>query len=106
MKQGVKEEPKCSPHVINMGQSDDDQVDRIVQKYKKLGHTIQRKKQIIKLNLITATTCLQEEMMANYTDNMDHSDITLVSSAGQAIPCHRYVTKWAREFKKVQAKKS
>ena len=72
-----------------MGQSDD--MDRVVQKYKKLGHTVQQKNQIIKLNLITATTCLQEEMMANYTDNMDHSDITLVSSAGQAIPCHRYV---------------
>ena len=90
MKQGVKfDEQQFGPHIIKMGQYDDDMLDRVVQKYKKMGHTVQKKEQIIKLNLIQSTTCLQEEMMATYTDHMDHSDITLVSSAGQAIPCHR-----------------
>ena len=89
-KHGVKfDEQQFGPHVIKMGQYDDDMLDRVVQKYKKMGHSVQQKQQIIKLNLIKATTCLQEEMMATYTDHMDHSDITLVSSAGQAIPCHR-----------------
>merc|ERR1711981_785592 len=91
-KHGVKfDEQQFGPHVIKMGQYDDDMLDRVVQKYKKMGHSVQQKQQIIKLNLIKATTCLQEEMMATYTDHMDHSDITLVSSAGQAIPCHRFV---------------
>merc|ERR1711993_126485 len=76
MKQGVKfDEQQFGPHIIKMGQYDDDMLDRVVQKYKKMGHTVQKKDQIIKLNLIQSTTCLQEEMMATYTDHMDHSDI-------------------------------
>jgi len=92
MKQGVKfDQEQFGPHVIKMGQYDEDMLDRVVSKYKKMGHSVQKENQIIKLNLIKATTCLQEEMIATYTDHMDHSDITLVSSAGQAIPCHRFV---------------
>merc|ERR1719510_1905196 len=58
MKQGVKfDEQQFGPHIIKMGQYDDDMLDRVVQKYKKMGHTVQKKEQIIKLNLIQATTC-------------------------------------------------
>ena len=62
-KHGVKfDEQQFGPHVIKMGQYDDDMLDRVVQKYKKMGHSVQLRNNIIKLNQIKSDTCLQEEV--------------------------------------------
>ena len=75
------------PHIIKV--MDQDMLDRVCQKYEKMGHSVQRSNNIIKLNVIKASTCLQEEIFAVFGDNLDHPDMSLVSSTGQEIPCHR-----------------
>jgi len=79
------------PHIIKMGQHDADMLDRVVHKYKKMGHSVQLKNSIIKLNVIKAAHCLQEEVMEAFTENLAHTDMILVSASGQEIPCHRFV---------------
>ena len=41
---------------------DEDMLTRVCQKYEKMGHTVQLKNNIIKLNQIKSETCLQEEV--------------------------------------------
>jgi len=77
------------PHIIKV--MDQDMLDRVCQKYEKMGHSVQRSNNIIKLNVIKASTCLQEEIFAVFGDNLDHPDMSLVSSTGQEIPCHRFI---------------
>lgn len=78
------------PHVIKV--MDQEMLNRVCQKYEKMGHTVQLKNNIIKLNLIKANTCLQEEVLAKYMENgLEHADLTLVSSTGDEVKVHRFV---------------
>ena len=45
---------------------DDDMLTRVCQKYEKMGHSVQLKTNIIKLNQIKSDTCLQEEVIYMY----------------------------------------
>ena len=42
---------------------DEDMLTRVCQKYEKMGHSVQLKTNIIKLNQIKSDTCLQEEVI-------------------------------------------
>ena len=53
------EEGGFGPHVIKMGHYDEAMMERVCQKYKKMGYSVQMKGNIIKLNVINAQTCLQ-----------------------------------------------
>merc|ERR1712241_1660705 len=89
-KNGFEESTSFGPHVIKV--MDEDMLTRVCQKYEKMGHTVQLKNNIIKLNQIKSETCLQEEAMNNYiTTALEHTDVTLVSSNSQEIPCHRFI---------------
>ena len=94
----LKNEQKCGneegtilgPHVIKV--MDKDMLDRVCQKYENMGHSIQMKNNIIKLNQIKSETCLQEEVTTNFNANMlEHTDVILVSSDNQEVPCHRFI---------------
>merc|ERR1712186_289494 len=43
------------------------------------------------LKMIKAFQCLQEEIIKAYGEKLEFTDLMLVSSTGQEIPCHRYV---------------
>jgi len=89
-KNGFEESTSFGPHVIKV--MDEDMLSRVCQKYEKMGHTVQLKNNIIKLNQIKSDTCLQEEAMNNYLNNtLEHTDVTLVSSNNQEVPCHRFI---------------
>ena len=98
------------PHIIKMGQYDEEMLNRVCQKYQKMGknvsclftfskatvclhffagHSVQLKGNIIKLNVIKAKQCLQEEINDGFKENLEYTDMTLVSSTGQEIQCHR-----------------
>ena len=81
------------PHIIKMGQDDKDILDRVASKYKKMGHTVQLNGSLIKLNVIKADGCLQEEIMEAFPHGkLEHTDMTLVSATeGQDIPCHKFI---------------
>merc|ERR1711971_1057173 len=50
------------------------------------------KTNIIKLNQIKSDTCLQEEVMTNFNAMLlEHTDVTLVSTNNQEVPCHRFI---------------
>ena len=55
-----KEVTILGPHVIKV--MDKEMLDRVRQKYEKMGHSVQMKDNIIKLNQIKSETCLQEEV--------------------------------------------
>ena len=57
---GFEESTSFGPHVIKV--MDEDMLDRVCQKYKKMGHSVQLRNNIIKLNQIKSDTCLQEEV--------------------------------------------
>jgi len=89
-KNGFEESTSFGPHVIKV--MDEDMLSRVCQKYEKMGHTVQLKNNIIKLNQIKSDTCLQEEAMNNFINNtLEHTDVTLVSSNNQEVPCHRFI---------------
>merc|ERR1712038_258491 len=89
-KNGFEEGTSYGPHVIKV--MDEDMLARVCQKYEKMGHSVQLKNNIIKLNQIKSDTCLQEEAMNNYLNNtLEHTDVTLVSSNNQEVPCHRFI---------------
>ena len=79
------------PHIIKMGQYDEEMLNRVCQKYQKMGHSVQLKGNIIKLNVIKAKQCLQEEINDGFKENLEYTDMTLVSSTGQEIQCHRFI---------------
>merc|ERR1719495_1172369 len=69
-------------------------MERVCQKYKKMGYSVQMKGNIIKLNVINAQTCLQEEVREMCKDQskvLEYADMMVVSSNGQEIPCHRFI---------------
>jgi uncharacterized protein (UPF0248 family) len=87
---GFEESTSFGPHVIKV--MDEDMLDRVCQKYKKMGHSVQLKNNIIKLNQIKSDTCLQEEVMTNFNAMiLEHCDVTLVSTNNQEVPCHRFI---------------
>jgi len=87
---GFEESTSFGPHVIKV--MDEDMLDRVCQKYKKMGHNVQLKSNIIKLNQIKSDTCLQEEVMTNFNAMiLEHCDVTLVSTNNQEVPCHRFI---------------
>lgn len=77
------------PHIIKV--MDAEMLDRVCQKYEKMGHSVQLNGCILKLNVIKGTTCLQEEINSKFNETMDFTDMMLVSSTGQEIPVHRFV---------------
>ena len=88
------EEGGFGPHVIKMGHYDEAMMERVCQKYKKMGYSVQMKGNIIKLNVIAAQTCLQEEvreMCKDQSKTLEYADMMVVSSNGQEIPCHRLI---------------
>jgi len=89
------DDPGFGPHIIKMGQYDEEMLNRVATKYRQMGHSVQMKDTLIKLNVIKASSCLQEEVMEAFEGKMlEHTDMTLVASneAGQAeIPCHKFV---------------
>merc|ERR1711936_1381237 len=87
---GFEESTSFGPHVIKV--MDEDMLDRVCQKYKKMGHSVQLRNNIIKLNQIKSDTCLQEEVMTNFNAMiLEHCDVTLVSTNNQEVPCHRFI---------------
>ena len=48
-------------------------------------------KQGTNLKMIKAFQCLQEEIIKAYGEKLEFTDLMLVSSTGQEIPCHRYI---------------
>ena len=87
-----QDDKEYRPHVIKIGlQYDTEMLNQVCQKYKKMGHTVQMQNRLIKLNCINASVCLQEEINKSFMDNMDLTDMTLVSADGQEIPCHRFI---------------
>jgi len=87
-----KSDDDFGPHIIKMGPYDDSTLNRVCAKYKKMGHSVQLQNNIIKLNVIKASICLQDELMKAFQQNLlDHADMVLVSSEGQEIPCHKFV---------------
>jgi len=93
-KSGSLEEGGFGPHVIKMGHYDEAMMERVCQKYKKMGYSVQMKGNIIKLNVINAQTCLQEEvreMCSDQSRTLEYADMMVVSSNGQEIPCHRFI---------------
>jgi hypothetical protein len=87
---GFEEQTSFGPHVIKV--MDDDMLTRVCQKYEKMGHSVQLKTNIIKLNQIKSDTCLQEEVMTNFNAMLlEHTDVTLVSTNNQEVPCHRFI---------------
>ena len=93
-KSGSLEEGGFGPHVIKMGHYDEAMMERVCQKYKKMGYSVQMKGNIIKLNVIAAQTCLQEEvreMCKDQAKTLEYADMMVVSSNGQEIPCHRFI---------------
>jgi len=87
-----KSDDEFGPHIIKMGPYDDSTLNRVCAKYKKMGHSVQLQNNIIKLNVIKANICLQDELMKAFQQNLlDHADMVLVSSEGQEIPCHKFV---------------
>ena len=58
---GFEEQTSFGPHVIKV--MDEDMLTRVCQKYEKMGHSVQLKTNIIKLNQIKSDTCLQEEVI-------------------------------------------
>ena len=65
---GFEEQTSFGPHVIKV--MDEDMLTRVCQKYEKMGHSVQLKTNIIKLNQIKSDTCLQEEVIF---DKMIHT---------------------------------
>ena len=57
---GFEDQTSFGPHVIKV--MDEDMLTRVCQKYEKMGHSVQLKTNIIKLNQIKSDTCLQEEV--------------------------------------------
>ena len=45
----------------------------------------------INLKMIKAFECLQEEIIKAFTENLDHTDMNLVSATGQEVPCHKFI---------------
>lgn len=87
---GFEETTSFGPHVIKV--MDEDMLTRVCQKYEKMGHSVQLKTNIIKLNQIKSDTCLQEEVMTNFNAMLlEHTDVTLVSTNNQEVPCHRFI---------------
>ena len=87
---GFEEQTSFGPHVIKV--MDEDMLTRVCQKYEKMGHSVQLKTNIIKLNQIKSDTCLQEEVMTNFNAMLlEHTDVTLVSTNNQEVPCHRFI---------------
>ena len=85
-----KEVTILGPHVIKV--MDKEMLDRVCQKYEKMGHSVQMKNNIIKLNQIQSETCLQEEVTNNFNgEALEHTDVILVSSDNQEVPCHRFI---------------
>ena len=78
------------PHVYTV--MDDNMLARVCQKYEAMGHTVQMKNKFIKLNQIKSDTSLQQEVVTNFNPNsLEHTDVTLVSSDKQEVPCHRFI---------------
>ena len=89
-KNGFEEDKTMAPHVIKV--MDEDMLARVCQKYEKMGHSVQMKNNIIKLNQIKSETSLQQEVTANFNPTLlVHTDVTLVSSDNQEVPCHRFI---------------
>merc|ERR1712038_2077917 len=89
-KNGFEEGTSYGPHVIKV--VDEDMLARVCQKYEKMGHSVQLKNNIIKLNQIKSETCLQEEVMTNFNAMLlEHTDVTLISTNNQEVPCHRFI---------------
>ena len=65
---GFEEQTSFGPHVIKV--MDDDMLTRVCQKYEKMGHSVQLKTNIIKLNQIKSDTCLQEEVIYMYIHSL------------------------------------
>ena len=63
---GSLEEGGFGPHVIKMGHYDEAMMERVCQKYKKMGYSVQMKGNIIKLNVINAQTCLQVNLSMSF----------------------------------------
>ena len=91
-KNGIEEgTTSFGPHVIKV--MDEEMLARVCQKYEKMGNTVQMKGNIIKLNQIKSDTCLQQEVTTSFnpTLGLEHTDVTLVSSDHQEVPCHRFI---------------
>ena len=89
-KNGFEEDTSKAPHVIKV--MDQDMLARVCQKYEKMGHNVQLKDKVIKLNQIKSDTSLQQEVMTNFNPtSLEHTDVILVSSDHQEVPCHRFI---------------
>jgi len=85
----LEETTGFGPHVIKV--MDEEMLSRVCQKYEKMGHSVQLKNNIIKLNVIKANTCLQEEILEKFQQQLEHCDMALVSSSGDEVQVHRFV---------------
>ena len=43
------------------------------------------------LKMLKAFHTFQEDIIKAFAEGMDHTDMTLVSSTGQEVPCHRFI---------------
>ena len=78
------------PHVYKV--MDDNMLAAVCQKFKKIGHSVQMKNNIIKLNQMESDTSLQHEVMTNFDASLlEHTDVTLVSSNNQEVSAHRFI---------------